>query len=82
MDYSTWPNEEVFGFPKPLRVDGFEVANEEHPEVNSRSDARPSVTSIEFCHGVFDKPIKVCLMQQLTKSLIKYVSGTPSNLTG
>src|SRR5207244_5636365 len=59
-----------------IRIDTFEIANQQQPEVHAWRQARPSHDfGIEWLELTFDEIIEVVLGQQLIQSRVERVTG-------
>src|SRR5246127_3200719 len=62
-----------------VRIDPFEIANQQQPEVHAWRQARPSHDfRIEWLTLTFDEIIEVVLGQPLIQSRVESVTGGPS----
>src|SRR5215212_9553183 len=64
----------------PLAIQSFEVANQKHPEVDSRWDAGPTAFLVVGCAELFDEVVETSLSQNGIELGVERMTRTGSHL--
>jgi hypothetical protein len=67
---------------RALRIQAFEVADQQQPEISSRRQPRPAVVRVESLAQAFDVVVEIVLIEDLIQSRVERMRGTPRQVLG